>query len=102
MAVGRHELYDKISLDRISGYLLDDMQKPGPPFLMECEKNIIKEVKAYTEYIINQGLSSRCDTVPIVENHAGELLDSICESNRSYFESGIKTGALLLMQLLDL
>ena len=99
MAAGRHELYDKTSLDRISGYLLDDMQKPGPPFLMECEKNIIK---AYTEYIINQGLSSRCDTVPIVENHAGELLDSICESNRSYFESGIKTGALLLMQLLDL
>ena len=102
MAAGRHELYDKISLDRISGYLLDDMQKPGPPFLMECEKNIIKEVKAYTEYIINQGLSSRCDTVPIVENHAGELLDSICESNRSYFEIGIKTGAPLLMQLLDL
>ena len=34
--------------------------------------------------------------------HAGELLDSICESNRSYFESGIKTGYLLLMQLLDL
>ena len=45
MAAGRHELYDKTSLDRISGYLLDDMQKPGPPFLMECEKNIIKEIK---------------------------------------------------------
>lgn len=78
MDAGRHELYDKISLDRISGYLLDDMQKPGPPFLMECEKNIIKEVKAYTEYIINHGLSSRCDTMPIVENHAGGV-DKISE-----------------------
>lgn len=102
MTAGRHELYGKISLDKISGYLLDDMLEPAPPFLTECEKNVLKEIKAYTKHVTNQSPGSRCDTMPIVENYAGELLDSICESNRIYFESGIKTGALLLMQLLDL
>ena len=101
MTAGKHKLYGKISLDKISGYLLDDMLEPAPPFLIECEKNILKEVNAYTNHVTNQSLGSRCDTVSIVENYAGELLDSICESNRIYFENGIKAGALLLMQLLD-
>lgn len=101
MTTGKHELYDKISLDKISRYLLDDMLEPAPPFLIDCEKNILKEVRAYTKHVINQGPGSRCDTVFIVEDYAGELLDSICESNRIYFENGMKTGALLLMQLLD-
>lgn len=103
MTTDKHELYSKIRLETISEHILDDLLKPDPPFFIECEKNVIKEIKAYTKHIADQSHnSSRCDTVSIVENYAGELLDSICESNRIYFENGIKTGTILLMQMLDL
>lgn len=102
MATEKHKLYKKISLETISGQILDDLQNPPLPFLIECEKTIINEIKEYTQRITKLNHNNKYDTVSIVENHAGELLDRICESNRIYFENGIKTGSILLMQMLDL
>lgn len=103
MNMNEHELYDKISLDTITGHILDDLQDPAPHFLLECTRNVEKSIAKYTKHIACQIQADGAhDISSIPEDHIGELLDSICESNRSYFESGIKTGALLLMQLLDL
>ena len=103
MTTDKYELYNKISLDTIIGHILDDLQNQAPPYFTESEKNILIEIKAYTMHITDQSQNNhRYDTVSIIENYAGELLDSICDSNRTYFETGIKTGVILLLQLLDL
>lgn len=103
MNINKHELYNKISIDTITGYILDDLQNPEPPFLLECTRKLEKSIEEYTKQIMAQYQNSNSrDTTPIIEDHAGELLDSICESNHIYFETGMKMGALLLLQLLNL
>lgn len=102
MTAKNHELFDRVNLDTITENILDSLQEPAPAFLMECEKDIEKEIEAYTKHIVQHQPNKGHDTTPIVENYAGKILDSICESNRIYFETGIKMGAVLLLQLIDL
>lgn len=103
MTTKNHVLYNAASLDAIIENMLDNMQESTPFFLMNNEKNIEKEIEEYTKQVIRQCQpGNNHNVIPIVENHAGKLLDSICESNRIYFETGIKVGAVLLLQLIDL
>ncbi len=103
MSLNEHELYDKISLDTITGHILDDLQDPAPPFLLECTRDIEKGIEEYTKNITCQiQNNSTCDISSVSEEHIGNLLDSICESNQIYFQTGMKMGAALLKQLLDL
>lgn len=103
MSLNGHELYDKISLDTIAGHILDGLQEPAPPFLLECTRNIEKSIEDYTKHIAWQiQTDGTCDISSVSEDHIGNLLDSICESNQIYFQTGMKMGAALLKQLLDL
>ena len=90
-------------LDTVIENMLDSMRESAPLCISEYEKNIEKEIEDYTKIIAQQLLPAHdADVMPAVESHAEKLLDSICESNTAYYKTGVKTGALLLMQLLDL
>lgn len=103
MNMNEYELYDKISLDTIAGHILDDLQDPAPSFLLECTRNIEKGIEEYTKHIACQiQTDGTCDISSVSEDHIGNLLDSICKSNQIYFQTGMKMGAVLLKQLLDL
>lgn len=103
MTTDKHERYGKTSLDTIAGHILDDLQDPAPPFLLECTRNVEKSIEEYTKHIacqIQADVTRDISSMP--EDHIGDLLDSICESNQIYFQTGMKMGAVLLKQLLDL
>lgn len=103
MSQNEHELYDKISLDAVAGHILDDLQDPAPHFLLECTRNVEKSIEEYTKYIVCQIQADDArDISSMSEDHIGDLLDSICESNQICFQTGMKMGAALLKQLLDL
>lgn len=103
MSLNEHELYDKISLDAVTGHILDDLQDPAPHFLLSCTRNVEKSIEEYTKHIVCQiQADGACDISSMPEDHIGDLLDSICESNQIYFQTGMKMGAALLKQLLDL
>lgn len=103
MTTDKHELHDKISLETIARQLLDTLQNPAPPSLLKRTRNVEKEIETYAKHIEHQSRTDTgCDTTSTAEEHAGSLLDSICELNEAYFETGLKTGAVLMLQLLDL
>lgn len=103
MTTDKHELHDKISLETVARQLLDTLQNPAPPSLLKRARNLEKEIETYTKHIEHQSRTDAgSDTSSAVEEHAGSLLDSICELNEAYFETGLKTGAVLMLQLLDL
>lgn len=103
MNMNEHELYNKISLDAVTGHILDDLQIPAPHFLLECTRNVEKGIEEYTKHIVCQiQTKGTCDISSMPEDHIGDLLDSICESNQIYFQTGMKMGTALLKQLLDL
>lgn len=102
MAATNNDLYERINLNTIIDNLMDKLQEPTPDFLLECEKDTEKELEAYTKYVVQHLPDNESDIVTIVESYDGKILDSICKSNRAYFETGIKLGAVLLLQLLDL
>ncbi len=103
MYAKNHALFDRVTLDTITENILDNLQEPAPAFLMDCEKNIEKGIEKYTKHIACKIQNdSTCDISSVSEEHIGNLLDSICESNQIYFQTGMKMGAALLKQLLDL
>lgn len=103
MPTKNNELYGSLSLDAIIETILDKMHEHTPSFIMETEKNTEREIEEYTKCIAQQYLpQNNFDVIPIIESCAGGLIDSICESNRTHFETGMKMGAVLLLQLLDL
>lgn len=103
MSAKNHALFDRVTLDAIIENILDNLQEPVPTFLMDCEKNIEKGIEKYTKHISCKIQNdSACNISSVSEEHIGNLLDSICESNHIYFQTGMKMGAALLKQLLDL
>lgn len=103
MPMKNNELYNNLSLDAIVETILDKMHEHTPSFLMETEKNTEREIEEYTKRITRQFLpKNNLDVIPMVESNAGGLVDSICGANRAHFETGMKVGAVLLMQLLGL
>lgn len=62
-----------------------------------------KKLEEYTKHIACQIQADGIrDISSMPEDHIGDLPDSICESNQIYFQTGMKMGAALLKQLLDL
>ena len=98
-----NELFDSLSLDAVAESILDKMHEHTPSFLMESEKNTERQLEEYTRRIARQYLpKNNLDVSPLIEGYADGLVDSICDANRAHFETGMKVGAVLLMQLLGL
>lgn len=83
-------------LDFVIDKMLDN-EDLTPDFVKECEKTVISEIETFTGKA-----TQKCgeELREIVESKDGELLDSVCETNRIYFRNGMTVGAVLLLQLL--
>lgn len=86
-----------ISLDSIIKNAFDSTEEDTQSFVSVNEKDIIKQLRAYTQQAAGQ---PNKDISSIIEENAGRLLDSVCASNIAYFKVGMQSGALLLLQLL--
>lgn len=96
-------LCDEVDLDAIISHLMDGLSVTADACFIEREQAIMNNARSYTKTIMQQAgnktLSDEEITI-IVEENFGELLDSICESNQTFLEAGIRIGASLLLQLL--
>ncbi len=92
------ELRETINWDTIMENILDNMKEHTPSFIMECEKDIMVKLQDYTRLAIRQNDK---DITRITDSYTDNLLDSICAANHKYFEMGMKIGASLLFQLLN-
>lgn len=97
-----------ITLDEIVNIVLTGGESGGedPPFVRMCEKKVTREVLAYTDKIARKGAEGKeeggeeKDTW--MEDEAGALMDAVCGANRVYFKMGMKLGAGLVSQLLNM
>ena len=90
------ELKEVVDLDIIINNVLDN-DNITPEFVKECQKEAMRKAVEYTSKITNKYGMELTD---LVEDQAGELLDSICNANCIYFKNGMAAGAVLLFQLL--
>ena len=97
MGIEKTELQPLVKLDGITGCILDKMEGHAPPFMAECEKNVMGEIEGFAKEAVRHNDKS---AVQAAEDHAGGLLDSVCAANRKYFEMGMKAGEGLILQLL--
>lgn len=73
--------------------------EPVPAFIKKHEKHAAERIEAYTSKVTGRHGE---EMQKLVEEHAGELMDEICEISRAYFKDGIMAGAGLLLQLLGI
>lgn len=90
------EIKETVDLDIIINNVLDN-DNITPEFVKECQKAAMCKAVEYTSKITNKYGMELTD---LVEDQAGELLDSICDANYIYFKNGMAAGAVLLLQLL--
>ena len=90
------DLKEVVDLDIIINNVLDN-DNITPEFVKECQKEAMRKAVEYTSKITNKYGMELTD---LVEDQAGELLDSICNANCIYFKNGMAAGAALLLQLL--
>lgn len=90
--------FTKVDLQSFVDFVFNSYAENATGFNRRSEKLVIESLYCYTRSITKfDGL----ETIGLVEQHAGEVLDAVSEANRSYFKKGIKLGARLLMALLD-
>lgn len=98
MNIDNMEFQKTIDLNTIMENILDNMEEHTPPFIMECEKDIMEKLQDYTRLAMRQNDK---DITRIMDNYTDDLSDSISAANHKYFGMGMKAGASLLFQLLN-
>lgn len=99
MNIDNMEFFKTINLDVIIENILDNMEEHMPPFIMECEKDIMGKLQDYTRIALRH---NHKDVTCITDNYTDDILDSISVANHKYFEIGMRVGASILSQLLDI
>ena len=106
MEVGslKENFYDTISLDAIIDGGITDTARTAPDFVTENEKKVMEELMAYTKDILgrNGAEADEEETAAFMEKRAGKLMDAMAESAHAYIKNGMRLGAHLLLQLLNL
>ncbi len=98
MNINNMEFQRIINLDTIIKNILCNTDEHMPPFMMECEKDIMGKLQDYTRIALRQ---NHKDVTCFIDNYTDGLLDSIGAANHKYFEIGMRVGASILLQLLD-
>lgn len=99
MNIDNREFQKTINLDAIIENILDNMEEHMPSFIMECENDIMGKLQDYTRIALRH---NHKDITSITDNYTDDILDSISAANHKYFEIGMRVGASILSQLLDI
>lgn len=102
----QNRLKDISGLDAVTEYAVNALTEKAPSYFLEYEKTFTEEIRNYGVGLIqdckNGKLLELSDEAleEALEDGIGSLLDASCVLNREHFKSGIRFGALLIMQLL--
>lgn len=92
-----------LSLDAIIEYVLDAESGETPKFVRDCERKVKDGLLGYTRKIRQsdaERMAAGGEEETFVEENAVNLLDSICQSNRTYMKMGMKLAAGMIFQLM--
>ena len=106
MEVGslKENFYDTISLDAIIDGGITDAARTAPDFVTENEKMVMAALTEYTKDILGRnGAEADDDEVSLImEERAEKVMDMIADTAHAYIKNGMRLGAHLLLQLLNL
>ncbi len=83
-------------LDIIIDKMLEK-EETVPEFAKKCERYAADRIESYTSKVTGMRAVKLQE---LVEEHSGELMDTVCEIGRAYYKNGMKAGAALLLQLI--
>lgn len=101
----KENFYDTISLDAIIDGGITDAARTAPDFVTENEKKVMEALTAYSKDILGRNgveADDEEETAALMEKRAGKLMDAMAESAHAYIKNGMRLGAHLLLQLLNL
>lgn len=106
MEVGslKENFYDTISLDAIIDGGITEAARMAPDFVTENEKKVMTALTEYTKDILgrNGGEADDDEVSLIMEKRADKVMDMIADTAHAYIKNGMRLGAHLLLQLLNL
>ena len=104
MASLKENFYEAINLDSIIENGITDTVKKEPDFVTENQKKLSAALTAYTRDILRRNDPETDDEeiYLIMEKRAGTLMDIFSETAHAYIKNGMRIGAHLLLQLLNL
>lgn len=100
----KENFYDTISLDAIIDGGITDAARTAPDFVTGNEKKVMAALTEYTKDILGRnGREADDDEVSLImENRAEKVMDMIADTAHAYIKNGMRLGAHLLLQLLNL
>ena len=104
MASLKENFYEAISLDSIIEDGITDTVKKEPDFVTKNQKKLSSALTAYTRDILRRNDPETDDEeiYLIMEKRAEALMDIFSETAHAYIKNGMRLGAHLLLQLLNL
>ena len=100
----KENFYDAISLDAIIDGGITEAARTAPDFVTENEKKVMAAMAEYTKDILGKdGREAGDDEVLLVmEQRAEKVMDMVSDTAHAYIKNGMRLGAHLLLQLLNL
>ena len=104
MASLKENFYEAINLDSIIENGITDTVRDSPDFVTENQKKLSDALTAYTRDILRRNDPETDDEeiYLIIEKRADRLMDIFSETAHAYIKNGMRLGAHLLLQLLNL
>lgn len=104
MASLKENFYEAINLDSIIENGITDTVRDSPDFVTENQKKLSDALTAYTRDILRRNDPETDDEeiYLIIEKRADRLMDIFSETAHAYIKNGMRIGAHLLLQLLNL
>lgn len=104
MASLKENFYEAINLDSIIENGVTDAVRNSPDFVTENQKKLSDALTAYTRDILRRNDPETDDEeiYLIMEKRAEKLTDIFSETAHAYIKNGMRLGAHLLLQLLNM
>ncbi len=104
MASLKENFYEAISLDSIIESSITDAVRDSPGFVAENEKKVMNALIEYTRDILrrNGPEADEEEITLLMEKRADGVIDTVSETAHVCIKNGMRLGAHLLLQLLNL